>query len=96
MFDEKDYVCICHGCGTIHIKKSCFMSVPMSVGVEAPDGRQWCLPALGCSTCMATNRGTEENPIRNAWKNGMTPAAYQNAQKNFLEQFYELPLKRSA
>lgn len=102
MFTNKNYHCICHGCGTYHIKVSEFMSVPMMFAVDVPDGKRLALPCLGCKTCMGKIRDEngkplprELNPIARAFDKGMTPAAIENAKTTILAlyeadpKFYE-------
>lgn len=86
MFTERDYVCVCHGCGRFHIVRSMFISVPMSMSFPTGDekGTQWCVPALGCLSCQLTPRDANgDNPISLAWKHGSTPAALMVAVNAF-------------
>ena len=79
MFDTKDYICVCHGCGTFHIIRASFLSAPMMIRVG-----DWCLPALGCRNCQYCPRDAQgDGPIGRAWKHGMTPEAFAEAQRQF-------------
>ena len=99
MFGVKDYVCCCHGCGAVHIVKSSFMSSPLSIGVYAPNGQQWSLPAHSCTECASPalrerfKDNMDEHPVRKAYLNGLTPESRDRLNREFAEKFDTLPLK---
>jgi hypothetical protein len=84
MFSDKTYHCVCHGCGRQHDHVSKFLSVPMSIGVDLPDGRKLALPALGCEECRNSPIKGDDHPIRRAWLHGMTPEARSRATTEVL------------
>lgn len=87
MFSPKDYILVCHGCGSFHSQRAEFLSAPGAIAFEVDGGaRTWTVPTLGCPACMATPRDPErprEHPIARAFDKGMTREARGRADLAF-------------
>ena len=88
MFSDRNYYCVCHGCGKIHVIVAQFMSAPMMFRFPTnSEGVQWCLPMLGCPECMAADKGKprSEHRIARAFDKGMTQESIDRVLKEFPE-----------
>ncbi len=84
MFDERDHVCVCHGCGVFHVVRSAFLSCALSIGFKGSrEGVTWCVPAHGCPECATEKAPERTGRIAQAFDNGMSPASYAKASHLF-------------
>jgi hypothetical protein len=90
MFDERDHICCCHGCGAFHVVRSRFLGAGLLLRFDSTQrpGVLWAVPAHACPTCHALKpERIEDHPIRRAFDHGMTAEARARADREFREQW---------
>lgn len=82
MFTERDYICVCHGCGQFHVVRSMFMSVSMMQGFASSTDskRTWAVPCYACPDCRQTANG---HRIKAAFDHGSTDESKARMQAQF-------------
>lgn len=84
MFDVRDHIVVCHGCGSFHVVRASFLGSSLSIGFKGKaHGVTWCIPAHGCPMCASQKAEGRTGRIAQAFDKGMAPASYAEAVRQF-------------